>query len=94
MENAYPALYQNISEQLNFRINLEIVVCGMFTCVCDNILASGITWARVVSLYAFAAALAVDCCQTDVRIAKNISKWMGQYTKKRLSGWVRENGGW
>jgi hypothetical protein len=95
LENNYPQLYTNVAKQLNFAVNFDLVVCGVFTCVCDNILASGITWAKIVSMYAFAAALADDCCQgKDVRTAKSISRWMGQYTHKRLCGWIREHGGW
>lgn len=95
LEDGYPALYSNVTQQLNFRINIDLVVCGVFTCVCDNILASGITWAKIVSMYAFAAALATDCSQNkDLRITRSISRWMGQYTHKRLCAWIREHGGW
>ncbi|XP_031552942.1 bcl-2-related ovarian killer protein-like [Actinia tenebrosa] len=95
LENCFPTLYCNVTQQLNFGINIDLVVCGVFTCVCDNILASGITWSKIVSMYAFAAALATDCSQdNDLRIAKSISRWMGQYIHKRLCTWIRENGGW
>lgn len=95
LEDGFPTLYSNVSQQLNFRINIDLVVCGVFTCVCDNILVSGITWAKIVSMYAFAAALANDCSENkDLRIAKSISRWMGQYTHKRLCTWIRQQGGW
>jgi len=95
LEKSYPALYTDVVQKMNFRINYEIVICGLFTCVCDNILAEGKTWAKIVSIYAFAAALAMDCCQAnDFKTAKNISKWMGQYTHKRLVRWIRRHGGW
>lgn len=95
LEKSYPALYNDVVHQMNFRINYEIVICGLFTCVCDNILSEGITWAKIVSMYAFAAALAKDCCQAnDFKTAKNLPKWMGQYTRKRLVDWIRRHGGW
>ena len=95
LEKGYPNLYTDVVRQLNFRINFEIVICGLFTSVSDNILMGGITWAKIVSMHAFAGALAKDCCQAkDIKTARNISKWMGQYTRKRLSGWIRRHGGW
>lgn len=95
LEKSYPTLYTDVVQQMNFRINYEIVICGLFTCVCDNILVEGTTWAKIVSMYAFSAALAKDCCQAnDFKTAKSISKWMGQYTRKRLVRWIRRNGGW
>ena len=95
LESNYPKLYNNVLEQLNFRINLGILVCHMFNRVSEQIIASGINWARIVAVYAFAGALAYDFTQAgDTRFVRNVSSWMGQFSAKRLSPWIRQNGGW
>ena len=95
LEDTYPRLYNNVLQQLNFRINLGILVCHMFNRVSEQIIASGITWGRIVALYAFAGALAYDFTQAgDTRFIRNVSGWMGCFTAKRLSPWIRQNGGW
>ena len=95
LENSYPMLYDNVLEQLNFRINLGILVCHMFNRVSEQIIASGISWSRIVALYAFAGALAYDFIQAgDTRFIRCVSGWMGQFCAKRLSRWIRQNGGW
>lgn len=95
LENSYPKLYVNVLEQLNFRINLGILVCHMFNRVSENIIASGINWGRIVALYAFAGALAYDFTQAgDTRFIRNVSGWMGRFCARRLSPWIRQNGGW
>lgn len=43
LENSYPHLYNDVVEKLHFHIKYEIVVCGLFTCVCDNIIAQSYT---------------------------------------------------
>lgn len=95
LENSYPKLYVNVLEQLNFRINLGILVCHMFNRVSENIIASGINWGRIVAVYAFAGALAYDFTQAgDTRFIRNVSGWMGRFCARRLSPWIRQNGGW
>ena len=95
LEDNYPRLYNNVLEQLNFRINLGILVCHMFNRVSEQIISSGVSWARIVALYAFAGALAYDFTQAgDTRFIRSVSGWMGQFSAKRLSPWIRQNGGW
>lgn len=95
LEKSYPKLYNNVLEQLNWRINLAFLVCNMFTRVSDQIIAAGVSWARIVAVYAFAGALAYDFTQTgDTRFIRSLSGWMGHFSARRLSPWIRQNGGW
>ena len=95
LEKSYPLLFNNVVGQLNFRLSLELVVCDVFNRVCDQIIASGISWGRIVALYAFAGALALDCTKYgDARLVKLVSKWMARFTTSRLCPWIRQNGGW
>lgn len=95
LERGYPKLYNNVLDQLNCRINLGILVCNMFNRVSEQIIVSGVSWARIVAVYAFAGALAYDFTQTgDTRFIRSLSSWMGHFSAKRLSPWIRQNGGW
>lgn len=95
LENNYPKLYNNVLDQLNFRITLGILVCHMFNRVCEQIVASGVSWSRIVAVYAFAGALAYDFTQAgDTRFVRSVADWMGHFSAKRLSPWIRQNGGW
>lgn len=39
LEKSYPKLYNNVLDQLNWRINLAILVCNMFNRVSEQIIA-------------------------------------------------------
>lgn len=57
--------------------------------------AVGITWGKVVSMYAVAGALAVDCVRqghpTTVHILVDS---LGQFVRKCLVPWLKRRGGW
>ena len=58
-------------------------------------LVVGITWGKVVSMYAVAGALAVDCVRqghpTSVHILVDS---LGQFVRKFLAHWLKRRGGW
>ena len=57
--------------------------------------AAGITWGKVVAMFAVAGALAVDCVRngypTTVHI---IVDSLGQFVRKFLAPWLKRRGGW
>lgn len=80
-----------------------------FTNVVDEMFADGqYNWGRVVTIYAFAGWLARYCCcgracdasavsRVSVRHAepaKLMAACAGDYVARRLSAWVRKQGGW
>lgn len=58
-------------------------------------LTAGITWGKVVSMYAVAGALAVDCVRhghpTSIHILVDS---LGQFVRKFLVPWLKRRGGW
>ena len=55
----------------------------------------GITWGKVVSLYAVAGALAVDCVQQgQPATVHTIVDSLGQFVRKFLAPWLKKRGGW
>jgi len=80
-----------------------------FTNVVDEMFADGqYNWGRVVTIYAFAGWLARYCCcghacdasavgnssVRDVEPARLMAACAGDFVARRLSPWVRKQGGW
>lgn len=78
----------------------EVTVCLTATfngCnpVMSVLLAAGITWGKVVAMYAVAGALAVDCVrQGHPSTIHIIVDSLGQFVRKFLAPWLKRRGGW
>lgn len=69
-----------------------IFVLTVLQLVC---LLSGVTWGKVVSLYAVAGALAVDCVRHGhPAMVHTIVDCMGEFVRKSLTSWLKRRGGW
>ncbi|XP_003975634.1 bcl-2-related ovarian killer protein homolog B [Takifugu rubripes] len=95
LESMQPSLYRNVARQLNISVAMENMVSDAFIGVATEILSTGITWGKVVSMYAVAGALAVDCVRqghaTTVHILVDS---LGQFVRKFLVPWLKRRGGW
>lgn len=53
------------------------------------------TWGKVVSLYAVAGALAVDCVRHGhPAMVHTIVDCMGEFVRKSMTSWLKKRGGW
>ncbi|XP_037538176.1 bcl-2-related ovarian killer protein homolog B-like [Nematolebias whitei] len=95
LECIQPGLYRNVARQLNISVAMESMVSDAFLGVATEIFSAGITWGKVVSMYAVAGALAVDCVRyghpTTVHILVDS---LGQFVRKFLVPWLKRRGGW
>ncbi|XP_028650663.1 bcl-2-related ovarian killer protein homolog A-like isoform X1 [Erpetoichthys calabaricus] len=95
LEYLRPNVYRNVARQLNINATLENVVSDAFLAVAGEMFATGITWGKVVSLYAVAGGLAVDCVrQGQPAIVHTIVDCLGEFVRKTLSPWLKKRGGW
>ncbi|XP_030072790.1 bcl-2-related ovarian killer protein [Microcaecilia unicolor] len=95
LEYIRPNLYRNIAQQLNISLTSETVVSDAFLAVATEIFTAGITWGKVVSLYAVAAGLAVDCVkQAQPAMVHTIVDCLGEFVRKTLVTWLKRRGGW
>ncbi|MBN3325571.1 BOKA protein, partial [Atractosteus spatula] len=63
--------------------------------VCVSPFTAGITWGKVVSLYAVAGGLAVDCVRHGhPAMVDTIVDCLGEFVRKSLVEWLRRRGGW
>uniref|UniRef100_A0A8C8IPZ9 Bcl-2 Bcl-2 homology region 1-3 domain-containing protein n=1 Tax=Oncorhynchus tshawytscha TaxID=74940 RepID=A0A8C8IPZ9_ONCTS len=100
LEYLRPNIYRNVARQLNITVASESVVSDAFLAVAAEIFSTeysiyGITWGKVVSLYAVAGALAVDCVRHGhPAMVHTIVDCMGEFVRKSLVSWLKRRGGW
>uniref|UniRef100_A0A3Q1I9F7 Bcl-2 Bcl-2 homology region 1-3 domain-containing protein n=1 Tax=Anabas testudineus TaxID=64144 RepID=A0A3Q1I9F7_ANATE len=105
LEYLRPNIYRNVARQLNIPVASEGVVSDAFLAVAADIFSTGsfitrvslpgVTWGKVVSLYAVAGALAVDCVRHGhPAIVHTIVDCMGEFVRKSLTSWLKKRGGW
>lgn len=75
---------------------VSIYLFDVYSCfIVYFIASSGITWGKVVSLYAVAAGLAVDCVkQSQPALVLTIVDCLGEFVRKTLVTWLKRRGGW
>ncbi|XP_037705985.1 bcl-2-related ovarian killer protein [Choloepus didactylus] len=95
LELMRPSVYRNVARQLNLSLQSEAVVTDAFLAVAAQIFSAGITWGKVVSLYAVAAGLAVDCVRhSQPAMVHALVDCLGEFVRKTLATWLRRRGGW
>uniref|UniRef100_A0A8C7ZI71 BCL2 family apoptosis regulator BOK a n=1 Tax=Oryzias sinensis TaxID=183150 RepID=A0A8C7ZI71_9TELE len=95
LEYLRPNVYRNVARQLNITVASESIVSDAFLAVAADIFSTGITWGKVVSLYAVAGALAVDCVRHGhPAMVHTIVDCMGEFARKSLTVWLKKRGGW
>ncbi|XP_051554527.1 bcl-2-related ovarian killer protein homolog B-like [Myxocyprinus asiaticus] len=95
LECMRPCVYRNIAKQLNIGVAVEAVVSEAFISVATEILSMGITWGKVVAIFAVAAGLAVDCVrQGHPVMVHTIVDSLGEFVHRSLVPWLKKRGGW
>ncbi|KAJ8389630.1 hypothetical protein AAFF_G00118670 [Aldrovandia affinis] len=95
LEYLRPTVYRNVARQLNITVASETVVSDAFLAVAGEIFSTGVTWGKVVSLYAVAGALAVDCVRHGhPAMVLTIVDCFGEFVRKSLTPWLKRRGGW
>lgn len=95
LELRYPKLFSKISLHLRITYSNEAVVWGAFNKFAANLFVDGITWARIVALFAFAGGLAVDCAAHGRAIfLGRIGYWLAAFIAKNIANWIKNHGGW
>ncbi|XP_077390351.1 bcl-2-related ovarian killer protein homolog A [Festucalex cinctus] len=95
LEYLRPSVYRNVARQLNITVASESAVTDAFLAVAADIFSTGVTWGKVVSLYAVAGSLAVDCVRHGhPAMVHTIVDCMGEFVRKSLSTWLKRRGGW
>lgn len=94
LERIYSYLYKDVSKQLSIVFQLLYIkkVCGI---VADNLFKDSVTWGKIISLFSFSGALAVDCCIAGhPELIQIIVKSFTCSIKTYAASWIAEQGGW
>ncbi|XP_051567558.1 bcl-2-related ovarian killer protein homolog A-like isoform X2 [Myxocyprinus asiaticus] len=95
LEYLHPNVYCNVAQQLNITVASENIVSDAFLAVAAELFSTGVTWGKIVSLYAVAGALAVDCVRhSHPAMVHTIVDCMGEFVHKSLASWLKRRGGW
>lgn len=97
LERMHPALYTGVGRQASCTpiLATEKAVNNVVTCVSQELASSGITWAKIVSLYAMAGGLAVDCVrQGHPEFLQSLVESVGEALDDDMAEWIAHNGGW
>lgn len=99
LEHFYPHLFScqnNMAWQFSgLPLTSQTAVCDLFKLLTKELFKTGLNWSRVVVLFVFAGALAVDCIRrSKTEFLKTIIYCVKQCVDDTLLEWIRENGGW
>lgn len=98
LERMHPKLYNSISRKASISPGTLVsdkTAAGLFAAIAHELLKSDITWGKVVSVFAVAGGLAVDCvCQGHPEYLHSLMESMTEILEDDLADWVASNGGW
>ena len=95
LETRHAPVYNDVFSQLNLSVLTELTLKIAFNGVAKHIFADGISWAKIVSLFAFTGALAVECVANGANTyVGRLKSWTVQFTADNLSDWIILHDGW
>lgn len=99
LERMHPKLFSNVARQSSLTPGGVLVsdkaASGLLAAIGHDLLKAGITWGKVVSVFAVAGGLAVDCvCQGHPEYLHGLMEGMVEILECDLGEWVATNGGW
>ncbi|XP_060066932.1 bcl-2-like protein 2 [Ylistrum balloti] len=63
--------------------------------VVQELFIDGVNWGRIVALFGFGGAIAVDCVNKGMpHLVDSIVEWVSTYVENNLDQWVTTSGGW
>ena len=95
LERRHSSVYNDVFSQLNISVLSELTLKKAFNGVAKQIFADGISWAKIVSLFAFTGALAVECVANGANTyVLRLKTWTVQFIADNISEWIILHEGW
>lgn len=99
LEKMYPKLYINISRQASVSPGGVLVsdktAAGLLVAIAHELFKTDITWGKIISIFAIAGGLAVDCvCQGHPEYLHGLMEGITEVLEDELAEWIATNGGW
>ncbi|PVD18310.1 hypothetical protein C0Q70_20859 [Pomacea canaliculata] len=95
LERLYPRIYCDVSRRISMTMTSPQLVRRALTTVLEATFRTGVTWAKVVSMVAIAAAFAEECVvQGHPNFVEDIVMCVGHFVAMNLTDWLAAQGGW
>jgi len=95
LEATYPYLYHNISRQAGLSFRSDANARKALNVIGDYMLSKGVTWGRIISMFAVAAGIAAECVQNDkpetIRLIVHV---FADVIERHCASWICQQGGW
>jgi len=97
LENMHPRIYKGVSRQIcrgselysADSLNILLGTIGR------DLFRSDITWSKIISLFAIAGGLSIDCVrQGHPEYLSKLMESVSEVIEDELITWINENGGW
>lgn len=91
-EERYTAEFSDMVQQLHITPDIAYPT---FNAVAQELFIDGINWGRVVALFAFGGAIAIECYEKNMsHLVDSIYDWVSTYVQTHLEQWISSQGGW
>ena len=91
-EEKFHAQFEEMVNQLHITPNTAYPT---FQRVVEELFCNGVNWGRVVALFGFGGAIAVQCVEKGMpQIVDSIVDWVSTYVDNNLQQWISTQGGW
>ncbi|XP_071453875.1 bcl-2-related ovarian killer protein-like [Hetaerina americana] len=96
LERMHPQVYSDVSRQMGITLSTESVTRGSLSAVGRHIFKNEVTWSKIVSLFAVAGGLAVDCVRRGHHeyLSSLVEAIADVIEEEQLSAWIASKGGW
>lgn len=95
LEHFYPKLYMHVARQLKVTLKNEVIICDIFRSFCRTLFKTGVSWPKIIALFAFAGGIVIDCIKDrKAEFTGTVVYCIKAYVEDNLMGWIIEQGGW
>lgn len=95
LEHLYPKLYMHVARQLKVNLKNEVIICDIFRSFCRTLFKTGVSWPRIIALFAFAGGVVIDCIKDrKAEFAGTVVYCIKAFVEDNLMEWIMEQGGW
>lgn len=91
-EERFRTQFEDMVNQLHITPNTAY---STFHQVVQELFIDGVNWGRIVALFGFGGAIAVECVNKEMpQLVDSIADWVSTYVENNLNQWITSSGGW
>ena len=95
LERMYPHVYSSVSRKISATMTSSTFVRNALRSVLEILFRDGITWGKVVSMFAVSSSFAEECVlQGHSDFVDDVIDCVGTFVGGHLEDWLAKEGGW